>query len=157
MKIGIVSDSHDNKENIKQAVRYFNNERVDQVIHAGDIVAPFTFEEFRKLNAPMTAVFGNCDGERIGLKNVFKDIHTAPYECEYDGKKFVIMHKPDNIETLVSAGLFDYVVYGHLHKVDIRKGSTTVINPGELCGWSTGKSTVVLLETKTNEVSVYEL
>jgi len=157
MKIGILSDSHDHRENIRKAVDFFNTERVEQVIHAGDFVAPFVWDEFKKLKAPMVAVFGNNDGERMGLLNKFKSIYQAPLEREFGGKKFVILHEPHNLDSIIAGGLFDYVIYGHLHKIDVRRGKVTVINPGEVCGWFNGKNTVVILETETNEVTVHEL
>jgi len=157
VKIGIMSDSHDHRRHIKLAVELFNREEADQVIHAGDIVAPFTFDEFQYLTAPLTAVYGNCDGERLGLKAVFNDINPAPLIREYGGKKFVVMHEPFNLDSIVAAELFDYVIYGHLHTVDVRIGKVTVINPGEVVGWTTGKATVALLDTMSNEVTIHEL
>lgn len=156
MKIGILADSHDHKANIAKTVAFFNANSVEQVIHAGDFVAPFTHDEFKKLNAPMVGVFGNNDGELIGLYNKFKEIYQAPIEREFGGKRFVILHEPFSIESIIEAALFDYVIYGHTHEVDIRKGKITVINPGEVCAWFTGKATVVLLETETNEVTIHE-
>ncbi|HCL90984.1 MAG TPA: YfcE family phosphodiesterase, partial [Candidatus Atribacteria bacterium] len=50
MKIGIISDTHDNLPKIKKAVGIFNREKVELVLHAGDFVSPFTFLEFKNLN-----------------------------------------------------------------------------------------------------------
>ncbi len=40
--IGILSDSHDNLDAIKKAVNLLNKKKVDLVIHAGDLISPFT-------------------------------------------------------------------------------------------------------------------
>jgi uncharacterized protein len=40
MKTGLISDTHDNIQNIQNAVSLFNDKRVSFVIHAGDIVSP---------------------------------------------------------------------------------------------------------------------
>jgi len=40
MKIGIISDSHDHWENIKKAVKIFQDRKTDLVIHLGDYVNP---------------------------------------------------------------------------------------------------------------------
>ena len=50
--IGIMSDSHDHMDAIKTAVDVFNQAEVELVIHAGDIIAPFTVKEFKKLKSP---------------------------------------------------------------------------------------------------------
>jgi len=41
MKIGIMSDSHDNMNMVAKAVELFNQRGVSRVLHAGDIIAPF--------------------------------------------------------------------------------------------------------------------
>lgn len=38
MNIGIISDTHDDLSNLKNAVRKFNERKVSYVIHAGDYV-----------------------------------------------------------------------------------------------------------------------
>jgi len=60
---------------------------------------------------------------------------------------------------LAESGKFDVVVYGHTHNADIRKASSgcLIINPGEVCGWLTGKPTVAILNTETMEVKLMEL
>ena len=156
MKIGIVSDSHDHRSNIINAVECFNDENVEMVIHAGDIVAPFTEREFRKLKSKMIAVFGNNDGERFGLKKFF-DINLPPLELTLNSKKIVVMHEPFNLEALKKSNYYDIIIYGHLHEPLIEKGEVTVINPGETCTWLTGKATVVILDTESMETRLIEL
>jgi predicted phosphodiesterase len=40
MKIGLISDTHDNIQNIQNAISLFNDKHVSFVIHAGDRVSP---------------------------------------------------------------------------------------------------------------------
>lgn len=156
MKIGLISDTHDNMTAIKKAVKFFNEQNVDSVIHAGDIIAPFAADEFNKLNSNFIGVFGNNDGEVQGLTNVLKGrIHKPPKETILDGKKIIIVH---DIKMLPKNMDADIVVYGHLHKQKIEKiGNALYINPGEACGWLTGAGTVAILDTGTMEVAEYEL
>ena len=152
MKLGIMSDSHDNMPLIAKAVALFNSEKVDLVLHAGDFVSPFTNIEFRKLDAKMVAVFGNNDGDKPYLLKRFADIGEIRddlRELELDGRKIVLMHQPKFLESLHAASGYDLVVYGHTHKVDIREGKPLIINPGETGGWLYGKCTVVTLDLKT--------
>lgn len=158
-----MSDSHDHLENIRKAVETFNSAGVEYVIHAGDFVAPFVANELQKLNCPLLGVFGNNDGEKIGLQNRFKsfgaEVKVQPAFVELGGKKFVVIHENDLADALAESGKFDVVVYGHTHKVDIRKASNgcLIVNPGEVCGWLTGKATVAILDTETMEVKLVEL
>jgi len=156
MRIGLISDTHDNLPAIKKAVKLFNKEKVDAVIHAGDIVAPFAADEFNKLVCPFIAVFGNNDGEINGLKNTLGGkIYIPPKEVIFGGRKIVIVH---DIQKLAGNTDADIVVYGHLHKQKFEKVRNTLyINPGEACGWLTGSETVSIFDTETMDVTEYEL
>ena len=58
MKIGLISDSHDNIYNMKKSVNIFNTLGVEYVIHAGDIIAPFSLKILDELKCPWKAIFG---------------------------------------------------------------------------------------------------
>ena len=68
MRIGIVSDTHNNIKNVKKAIELFNNSKVEKVIHTGDITQPKVLTQFKDLQAPLYGVFGNNDQERAGLE-----------------------------------------------------------------------------------------
>ena len=161
MLIGIMSDSHDNIPNIKKAVNKFNELQIEHLYHAGDIVSPFTFNNFKNLNCPIDFVFGNNDGEELYLIEKFKGkavFHKHLYEFTIDDKKFIMMHEPNNIEYLFQKQVYDVIIYGHTHKLDIRKNDKTLlINPGESCGILSGDSTILTLDTSTLEYSVIYL
>ncbi|MBN1290374.1 MAG: metallophosphoesterase [Candidatus Latescibacteria bacterium] len=147
--VGIISDSHDDREMIHKAVATFNDAGCSLVIHAGDFVAPFTIREFEKLNSKFIGVFGNNDGEIKGLTAQFSKIgslHKPPYEFGYNGKRFLVMHEPDYLDKNKDRDDLDVIIYGHLHEIDIRPGKPMIINPGESCSWLTGRPTVVLLD-----------
>ena len=46
MKIGIISDTHDRCDYIEWFLREFERERIEMLIHLGDIVAPFAAKRF---------------------------------------------------------------------------------------------------------------
>lgn len=152
MLIGIMSDSHDNMNAIKKAVDFFNRKNVEIVLHAGDYVSPFTAQEFSKLKMKLVGVFGNNDGDKLYLTERFKnigEIHPDPFELEIEERKIVLMHQPKFVDELLVSKKYDIVIYGHTHKIDIRKDTASVINPGECGGWITNKSTIGIIDTKT--------
>jgi len=160
MLAGIISDTHDNRTNIVRAVELFNRTGVSLVIHGGDIVAPFTALDFKALNCAMEMVFGNNDGERIGLVNSFSGIGNllpGPRTFLFQGKKFLLMHEPECMDAVAAAAGVDVIVYGHTHEVDVRLGHPLVINPGEAGGWLTGKATMALLDLETMTVEIVSL
>jgi putative phosphoesterase len=158
--VGIISDTHDNRTAIRQAVEIFNSRGASLVIHAGDLVAPFTALDFKALNCPLEMVFGNNDGEKIGLSSSFKEIANllpGPRSFTFQGKKFLLMHEPGSLDALAGSNSVDVIIYGHTHEIDIRKGPPLIINPGEAGGWLRDKCTIALLELETMAVEVIEL
>lgn len=161
MKIGILSDTHENMPKIRAAVGLFNRRRVGAVLHAGDIISPITAREFTRLKAPLIGVFGNNDGDRLFLRERFRKIgtlHSKKFEGRIGGKRFLLIHEPDMLEALAASGRYDVIVYGHTHRLEIsRRGGTLVINPGEGAGWITGRCTAALLDTETMEAEIVGL
>lgn len=72
MKIGLISDTHDNIENILKAVTAFKDENVDVVLHAGDYVFPKSVESFAGVK--LIGVLGNNDTDASGLSESFDKI-----------------------------------------------------------------------------------
>jgi putative phosphoesterase len=148
MIAGILSDTHDNMDRIKETVELFNERGVEHVVHAGDFVSPFTFRLLKKLRCGFTGVFGNNDGDRLLLHKMSEGrVFPQPHTFELDGKKIVLIHEHHVADALADSGHYDLVVYGHTHKPDIRKvRNTLIVNPGEAGSWLYGKSTVAIAD-----------
>ena len=160
MKIGVLSDSHDNMPKISAAVSLFNEEGVGLVVHAGDFISPITAREFSNLDVPMIGVFGNNDGDRLYLRERFAgigEIYPDYHEFSVEGVRGVVMHEPKFIEALVSSGSYDLVIYGHTHEVDLRGKKPLVLNPGECGGWLSGSSTVAIVDSARMIARIVEL
>ena len=158
--VGIISDTHDNRKMIKRAVDVFNHRGCSIILHAGDYIAPFTFFDFQHLAGSFIGVYGNNDGEKNGLDAKYSaigNIYDPPYEFDYSGKHFVIMHNPSGIDPFISREDIDVIIYGHLHEIDIRYGRPLVINPGECCGYLTERSTVAVLDISDMTVELIDL
>lgn len=158
--IGIMADSHDNINAVRQAVRLFNSLGCRLVLHAGDFVAPFSARELHGLSCPLMAVFGNCDGEKEGLRQAVEPIGKiveSPHKLTFEGRKFLLTHVP-----LKKAELFqekvDIYIFGHTHRPEVkREGKILTINPGEAGGWVTGKSTAAIYDPDKDEVEILSL
>jgi len=163
--IGIISDTHDNLPNIEKAVKYLNDHKVELVLHAGDYVAGFVIPLFKALNCNLIGVFGNNDGDHELLKKRFSEttnctIHEQFAKVDAEGCKIALLHgtQAELLNSIIESGYFDAVVHGHSHfKGILKKGKTIVINPGELCGYLTGKPSFALLDTITREARLIEL
>ncbi|MEM3697333.1 MAG: metallophosphoesterase [Candidatus Bathyarchaeia archaeon] len=165
MLVGLMADTHDNLPMVDKAIKKLNEENVELVLHAGDYVAPFVIPKFKGLKAKLIGVFGNNDGDRELLKKRFSEhegleIRGNFAEIKVDGLRIALLHGTDEelLKALIESETFDAVVHGHTHKAEIyRKGKTLVVNPGEVCGYLSGKSTIALLETAKREARLVNL
>ena len=145
MKIGIISDTHDNLPKIKKAVEFFNKNKVDFLLHAGDFVAPFTIPLLKKINCDWRGVFGNNDGEKAGLTGASEGkIKPGPLRIELHDKKITLVHDAKAID--LDKEEADLIVIGHTHKQEIiKKYNKLIVNPGECGGWLSNHSTVSIV------------
>ena len=162
MLVGVIADSHDHMERIKQAIHILGQRQITTVIHAGDYIAPFALIPFVEAGFGFYAVFGNNDGEIEGLRRMAEPIggiRTGPYRFEIDGKKFLLNHVPLSDEQLAAErSRSDFVIVGHTHIVEHRRlGDLSIINPGELCGWLKGRATFAILNVASGELDLVDL
>jgi uncharacterized protein len=161
VKIGIISDTHDHLPRVRQALEIFQREGVGRVLHAGDLCSPFVLLEFKKLGLPFTAVFGNNDGEWLGLTQLARElgeVHKGPLALPLDGRRIALMHEPVFIDALADSGHFDLIVFGHTHDLEERRtGGTLVVNPGEACGFLRLRATAMVCDLADLRVRTLEL
>ena len=164
MLIGIMSDSHDRIQGFKDALSLFSKRNVELILHAGDMIGSGNCYAFESLGVPVKLVFGNNDGDRVGLVRDFAEV-GAEYlgdfgEIEADGLKIALLHGTDEalVRAIVASQAYDIVVRGHNHHAEATShGKTLLINPGEIWGHLTGLSSVALLETTALKVERIEL
>ena len=162
MRLGLISDTHDRVPLIEKAVEIFNGENLDAVLHCGDFISPFSMIPFVRLQAPFYAVFGNNDGERAGLSRYFEKngwtLNDRPWTCELDGRRIAMLHEPENMDSYLSDGGVELVVFGHTHEKHFRKSNgVMVINPGEGCGWVKGTASMAIVDLDKGENRFVEL
>lgn len=160
MKIAIISDTHDNLNAITAFGEKLKAIKVNCLLHGGDFCSPFSIRAIKQYHLPMKAVFGNNDGDKVLLTKSaegFGEIKEGTYIFELANRKFAMTHYPESINSLAVSGQFDVIIYGHTHKLDIRKESCLIINPGELCGWLTRRKTAVLLDTVSFTTEIIEV
>ena len=154
MRFVAISDTHDNLDAVRMLVDELRKEKFEFVVHAGDVIAPFTLKALAELNSKLYIAFGNNDGERKLLTQIcaekeweIGDIIEFPYG--------VVYHGTDPRITKILTKLNGFIVVGHTHEPKIEKGECILLNPGEVCGYLTGKKTYAIVEDGT--VNILEL
>ena len=126
VRLGIISDTH----GTVPAAVFHAFEKVDQILHAGDIGNPDVLTELEAV-APVIAVHGNTDGPQLRA--------SCPrmVQCELDGFIVVVTHgdqfgtpTPDVLHQAFPDG--EIIVYGHTHEpvLELVDRTVTVMNPG---------------------------
>jgi hypothetical protein len=164
MLVGVISDTHDNLPIIDKAIERLNREKVSLVLHAGDYVSPFVIPRFRALNARLIGVLGNNDGDHEMLKKQFKDsanceLHGKFAIVEVENFRIALLHgnETELLNALIDCEGFDVLVHGHTHAPVVRRGKILVVNPGEVCGYLTGKPTYALLDTQNRDAKILQI
>lgn len=164
MKIGIISDTHDDIDNIRKAVKIFKNKDIKTVIHLGDIVAPPAVRLFKGLK--LIGIFGNNDGYKQFLLEAYGsiggDLKGDFASIEIDGLKLALYHGefPDITEALVKSGDYDFVLSGHTHSANVTKtGKSILVNPGSAHKYYTNdiEPTVAVLDTVSRKVVIIKI
>lgn len=155
MRIGVISDTHDHLANVEQIVALLNRERVDRVVHTGDITKAKTLRVLSALEAPLVGVYGNNDLERESLEAAVRKydfrVVDPPLRVDWLGRRVVVVHDPKEHgdEVLLSG---DVLLHGHDHRHRVeRRNGTLVFNPGECAGHMKGHNAVGILELTSLE------
>jgi putative phosphoesterase len=127
MRIAVISDTHNNWPNFQKALNWIKKENISLVLHCGDIMSQEIINDAKKnFNGEIKFVKGNADWN-LEL--------PVSQEVEFNNKKIVFCHFPNDAKKLSQSGKYDMVFYGHTHRPwDEKVGNTHMINPGELAG-----------------------
>ncbi|GAG53344.1 unnamed protein product [marine sediment metagenome] len=157
MRVGVVSDTHDRLPMIDRALALLAECGAEALLHPGDLVAPFAAQRLKRWPGPLFVIYGNNDGERAGLKEILPDIQDGPLSVELGGRNILLHHFVDwcRPEQIARA---DVIVSGHTHGcTNEHRDGKLFLNPGECCGWVTGRCTAAVLDTDTLSAEIIDL
>lgn len=154
MKIAIMSDSHDNWDNLKKAIVLAHEHGCEALLFAGDLIAPPGIAVLEAFHGPVKLVWGNNEGEKVGIhalcaksKNV--ELCGDVFEGEVGGAKVFMNHYPRIAELAAQVGEFDLCIHGHTHQYRLEQvGQCWLLNPGEVQGYITGQASFVVWDTE---------
>ena len=162
MKIGIVSDTHDDVDSLEAALEELRGEGVRKIFHCGDVCSP---ELVRRLAGfEVWIAQGNMD-RHLGLAQAVEETLGRGrlawlHQPMLDGTSLAMIHG-DNEEllgNLVASGRYAYVFHGHTHRRRAQViGRTRVINPGALGGRLWESRSFCILDLATGGIRFVEL
>lgn len=163
MKIGILSDTHNERIMLKKAVGLFMSLDIRHLIHCGDLTNPALLDELSGFT--VYYVYGNSDLDRYGIKIKLEQVgqdNRMDYSLDFElgGKRFFVIHgdMKNKLIDAINSATYDFVLHGHTHNIkDEWVGSTRVVNPGALGGRYCSKRTIAVLETSKDTVEWFYL
>ena len=151
MRIGVVSDTHNNLKNCRTIVSLLNDSGLDLVIHTGDITQPKTLDVFGGLQVPLHGVFGNNDvGERTALEAAIAhhgfEFLDPPLRLTLHGRSVMVVHDPLEFEGALDSSI-ELALHGHTHRhCDQWHGQQLHFNPGECAGHMKGLNAIGVVD-----------
>ena len=158
MRIGVVSDTHNNLKSVTKIVSIFNEQEVEKVVHTGDITQSKTIEAFSEMKMPMYGVYGNNDLE---LESLTKSISTLGYHFVqppfidiWCNKKVIVVHDPLQLDEY-DLNHYDIAIHGHTHRYRMEIiDSTLIFNPGECAGHMTGHNAIGIINLQSMKTKI---
>ncbi|GMR11680.1 MAG: MJ0936 family phosphodiesterase [Anaerolineae bacterium] len=163
MKLGVLSDTHDEVNNFEIALEAYRQQGITQVIHCGDMTtagAAKSLEGFEVIY-----VDGNMDQGLAEIYRTLRDLNPhsvvlPTYEGEIGGVSIGVTHgdNENELRRLVDSGKHHYVFHGHTHRRrDETQGSTRIFNPGALGGLQFESWSYSIVDLDTGEATIIEL
>jgi hypothetical protein len=163
MKIGILSDTHNNATNLQRALALFRGEGIATLIHCGDMSSPATAVHLKGFT--VIYVHGNMDRNPLAIRQTLFQLNPSSVAGNYFSGELIPGvrvaathgHTPGKIESFIESG-YDYIFHGHTHRRrdEIIDGSR-IINPGALGGTQHEPRSICLINIKTGQTEFREI
>ena len=165
MKIGLISDTHNNLSATIQAASLLLDCEVAAVLHCGDITSARILEELYvccyEKGVPLYFVWGNCD---CGIPELLDYPTLEGLHCcrrfgalELGGKRIGLIHGDDAraYAKYAESGAYDYLISGHTHVVhDQNHKKTRLLNPGSAAKSRGGPESCAVLDLDSDTFQV---
>lgn len=162
MKLGVLSDTHNDAANTRRALDLLREHGAERLIHCGDLTTPEIVALFEGWQVDF--VVGNMDQSYQPLQEAVRRLGTATFSDEIrtgiGGVQVAATHGHHEslLDEMIRSGLYAYVFHGHTHRRrDEQVGPTRVVNPGALGGMRYQPRSFVVLDLASGELEFVTL
>jgi len=160
MKIGLISDTHNEVELTKKALEIFKEYGITHILHAGDLTSSAMLDLF--IGFKCNFVLGNGDIDVDLINNKSEKLGFGPikkYLKIQIGKKKIMLFHGDDVplyRNCIKCHEYDYIIKGHTHMFeDYLKEDCRIINPGAI--YRGLECTIAILNTETDTIEKIEV
>jgi len=163
MKIGILSDTHDNLSNTIYCLDQLRSMGITTLIHCGDLTGSDLLVFFDGFQLIYT--YGNCDKAtgllKAGVQKTNSNSFAGPsFDGRLDDRRILVFHGDNEGQTMEAVRLrcYDYIIHGHTHQhTDHRQLKTRIINPGALGGVHRESRSFCVLDLEGDDLVFYQV
>lgn len=152
MKIGLLSDTHNNLSNLVAALETFHERGIQTVVHCGDLtdfdlVSHFDGFQLIYLTGNMDHASGTI--QRRVMKLNAENFAGPVFRGQLDGVPVAATHShiEGKVMELVQSGRYAWIFHGHTHqRRDEMIRGVRIVNPGALGGLKRGPRTFCVVD-----------
>ena len=163
MKIGVMSDTHDNLSNTVAVLKTYRERGIDTIVHCGDLTSPEMISHFEGFRLIFT--IGNMDHTTGTIKKRLEKMREDNFAgMVFTGKLggvFIAVthsHVDGKIMELVREKKFKWIFHGHTHeKRDEMVQGVRIVNPGALGGLGREPRTFCIVDLEAGDVEFIKI
>jgi uncharacterized protein len=163
MILVVMSDSHNNRQAVREALAIGRRRGAETILHCGDLGSPDLVSLFRGWTLYMA--IGNTDYEHAALQAAVRALGNGSVcgreiRLEADKLRIAAVHgdRAGDLADLIASGKFNFLFHGHTHRRrDSLIGTTRVVNPGALGSVAMESRSFCLLDTAGRTLESVEL
>lgn len=166
MKIAVISDVHDQWDNLDRVLAEIKKIKPDELWVLGDFCSPPTLRRIGESGLKCRMIYGNNDGDAARMIEVAKtfggrlELATGD-NAEYmvGGSRVFVTHYPEIAKLAAGSGEYAAVFYGHDHVAhrEVLSSGCVLGNPGEVWGYKTGMVSFGVWDSGVNEFEIVEV
>ena len=165
MKILVISDIHENFDNLSRVLKMIPELWVEKIFCLWDMINWWIWKMIVWTDIPAHIIWWNNDGNKTWVMRACfnskngSTISNNEFDAfEIDGKRVFLTHYPIIAQSIAKSWDYDVVMYGHDHlKHQEMVWKCLLLNPGEICASRTKTCTYAVYDTLTNTVDILEL
>ena len=163
MKIGVLSDTHDNLSNTVAVLDAYRERGIGTIIHCGDLTSPDMVPHFEGFRVILT--IGNMDHTTGAVRKRLEKMRADNFVgMVYKGKLGGVpiaathSHVDGKIMELVREGRYQWIFHGHTHeKRDEVVQGVRIVNPGALGGLGREARTFCVVDLNAGDVEFIKI
>jgi putative phosphoesterase len=165
MKILVISDIHENFDNLSRVLEQISNLWVEMIFCLWDLINGWIARMIASQDIPTHLVWWNNDWTRVAITKKFMEANNKSVVsdecfdiCKVGWQSIFLTHYPLLAQLAAKSWDYNAVFYWHNHILSMEKiWSCVLFNPGEISAHKTQTCTFWIYDTVSNTVEIHNI